>query len=309
MLILKDLDALPEPYAGGVIAIGNFDGVHRGHQALIARVRTLAKTRAAKAGVLIFEPHPRAFFRPDDDHFEITPLPRKLELLDSFGLDLAAVRSFNRALSELSAEDFIEQVLQEWLKVAHVVVGYDFFFGHKRSGTPETLKAIGLTHGFGVDVIAPQAEAGETFSSSAIRAKLSAGNVAGAARDLGTWWRVRGPVVGGAQRGTPMGFPTANVVMPKGTALGHGIFAVRVVVDGTRYDAAAYLGTRPTFDDGKPVLEVFLLDFSGNLYGKDIDVIFIAHIRPDRKFDSTEALIAQMEVDCDDARKVLAAAD
>lgn len=261
------------------------------------------------SGVLLFEPHPREFFRPDDEHFQITPLPLKLDRLSQFKLDFAAIRTFDQNFSKLSAEDFVDDILVGWLKVGHVVVGYDFFFGHKRTGTPETLKALGLTHGFGVDVVAPQAEAGQAFSSSAIRAKLSAGDVAGAARDLGTWWRVRGPVVGGSQRGTPMGFPTANVVMPKGTALGHGIFAVRVIVDGKRYDGAAYLGTRPTFDNGKPVLEVFLFDFSGNLYGKEIDVIFIAHIRPDRKFDSVDELIRQMEIDCENAKRVLAAAD
>ncbi|MEO1795376.1 MAG: riboflavin kinase, partial [Pseudomonadota bacterium] len=168
------------------------------------------------------------------------------------------------------------------------------------------LKALGLQHGFGVDVIAPQAEAGEVFSSSAIRAKLSSGDVKGAARDLDDWWQVTGRVVGGAQKGGPMGFPTANVVMPKGTALGHGIFAVRVRYGGETFDGAAYLGTRPTFDDGKPVLEVFLFDYSGNLYGEEITVIFIDHIRPDRKFETAEALIKQMEVDCENARRILA---
>lgn len=309
MLVLRDGDTLPDAFSGGVVAIGNFDGVHRGHQALIARVKALAETRSAKSGVLVFEPHPRVFFRPQEEHFDLTPLEMKLELLAQCGLDMAAVRTFNGELSRLSAQAFVERILIDWLKVSHVVVGYDFFFGHKRSGTPETLKAEGLTHGFGVDVIAPQAEDGEVFASSAIRAKLSAGDVAGAAGDLGRWWRVRGPVVGGAQRGGPMGFPTANVVMPKGTALGHGIFAVRVMVDGKRHDGAAYLGTRPTFDDGKPVLEVFLFDFSGDLYGKEIEVVFISQIRPDRKFDTVEALVAQMEVDCADARDVLAKSD
>lgn len=309
MLILRDGDLLPKELEGSVVAIGNFDGVHRGHQALIARVLAMASSLHAKSGVLLFEPHPREFFRPNEEHFQITPLPLKLDRLAQFRLDFSAVKAFDEQLSEMPADEFVEHVLVDWLKIGHVVVGYDFFFGHNRTGTPETLKELGAKFGFGVDVVPPQAEAGEKFSSSAIRAKLSAGDVAGAARDLGTWWRVRGPVVGGAQRGTPMGFPTANVVMPRGTALGHGIFAVRVIVDGKRYDGAAYLGTRPTFDDGKPVLEVFLFDFSGNLYGKEIDVIFVAHIRPDRKFDSAEALIRQMEIDCENAKRVLAAAD
>jgi riboflavin kinase/FMN adenylyltransferase len=303
---LTDYTPLPDRFGAPVIAVGNFDGVHRGHQALLAQARSLAETRGTAAGVLVFEPHPTAYFRPTDDHFQITPLPRKLELFAAHGLDFSAVLSFDAALATMSPEAFIDRVLIDWLRAAHVVVGYDFFFGKGRAGTPDTLKAAGLTHGFGVDVVAPQAEAGEVFSSSAIRAKLSAGDVAGAARDLGTWWQVTGPVVGGAQKGGPMGFPTANVVMPKGTALGHGIFACRVLVDGQRFDAAGYLGTRPTFDNGKPVLEVFLFDFDGNLYGREITVEFIAHIRPDRKFDTVDELAAQMETDCANAKQVLA---
>lgn len=309
MRAFKDYADLPAEFGEPVVAVGNFDGVHKGHQALLDRAMTLAKARQTTAGVLVFEPHPTVYFRPDEDHFELTPLTRKLELFGAFGLDFSAVLSFDAELARMPPEVFIERVLLTWLGAAHVVVGYDFFFGHKRAGTPDTLKAAGLTHGFGVDVVAPQADAGEVYSSSAIRAKLSAGDVASAARDLGRWWQVTGPVVGGAQKGGPMGFPTANVVMPRGTALGHGIFACRVLVDGQRYDGAGYLGTRPTFDDGKPVLEVFLFDFDGNLYGREITVQFIAHIRPDRKFDTVDDLIAQMQIDCDNAKKILAAAD
>jgi len=306
MQIVKDYAGLAADQRGGVFAIGNFDGVHRGHKALLRRARELAETRATQSGVLVFEPHPRVFFRPEQDHFQITPLPRKLELIAAQGIEIAAVLTFDGNLSAMSAETFVSRVLVDWLGVSHAVVGYDFFFGKSRMGTPETLKAEGLTHGFGVDVIAPQAEAGAAYSSSAIRAKLSAGDVAGAAHDLGGWWQVRGPVVGGAQKGGPMGFPTANVVMPKGTALGHGIFACRVHVEDRCYNAAGYLGTRPTFDNGAPVLEVFLFDFSGDLYGKTITVEFIAHIRPDRKFDSSQELVAQMDADCAAVKDVLA---
>jgi len=306
MNVIRHLEDITDAHRGCVVAIGNFDGVHRGHQALLARTRALADARGVGAGVLVFDPHPRTFFKPEEEHFTLTPLPRKLALLEAQGMDLAVVLRFDGEMAVKSADAFVEAVLVRGLGVSHVVIGYDFFFGRGRTGTPETLKAAGLLHGFGVDVVAPQAEAGEVFASSAIRAKLSAGDVASAAHDLGTWWQVTGPVVGGAQRGGPMGFPTANVVMPRGTALGHGIFAVRVFLDGARYDGAAYLGTRPTFDNGQPVLEVFLFDFEANLYGRDLTVQFIAHIRPDRKFDDAEALIAQMEIDCGDARRVLA---
>ena len=163
-----------------------------------------------------------------------------------------------------------------------------------------------MRDGFSVEIVAPVAELGEVFSSTSVRLKLAEGDVAGAAHSLGRWWRVTGKVIGGAKRGTGMGYPTANVPMPKGTALSHGIFAVRVDIDGEWHDGAAYLGTRPTFDDGKPVLEVFIFDFDGDLYGREIAVEFIAFLRPDRKFDSMEALVAQMDIDVAKARAVLA---
>jgi riboflavin kinase / FMN adenylyltransferase len=198
-------------------------------------------------------------------------------------------------------------VLVEALAISGAVVGYDFFFGHKRAGTPQTLAEAGVHYGFSVEIVPPVAELGEVFSSTAVRLKLAEGDFAGAAQMLGRRWRVTGPVVGGAKRGTGMGYPTANVPMPKGTALAHGIFAVRVRLDDGWHDGAAYLGTRPTFDDGKPVLEVFLFDFDGDLYGKTIAVEFIEFLRGDRKFDSMEALVAQMDIDVAKARAVLAA--
>jgi riboflavin kinase/FMN adenylyltransferase len=187
-------------------------------------------------------------------------------------------------------------------------VGYHFFFGHKRSGSAETLLSAGAAHGFGVTIVAPVAERGEPFSSTAIRLKLAEGDVKGAAELLGRPWRVRGPVIGGAKRGTGLGFPTANIALPKGTALGHGIFAVRVKLDGRALDGAAYLGTRPTFDDGMPVLEVFLFDFDEDIYGHTMEVTFIDKVRDDRKFASADELVRQMQDDCARAREILAAA-
>jgi len=194
------------------------------------------------------------------------------------------------------------------LQVSHVVVGYDFHFGKDRKGNAEMLRSEGRRLGFGVSEVA-QVSTGETaYSSSAIRALLAKGDVAAAADMLGHWWRASGKVVGGAKRGTGMGFPTANITLPAGTDLGFGIYAVRVHVDGAVHEAAAYLGTRPTFDDGAPVLEVFLFDFDGDLYGKTIDVEFIAFLRGDQKFEGMEALKAQMARDCEAARVILARA-
>jgi riboflavin kinase / FMN adenylyltransferase len=299
--------ALPGPLRGAAVAIGNFDGVHRGHQALIGSAIAQARARRVPAGILVFEPHPREFFVPAEPHFRLTPLPEKLRLFAAMGLDLAVVQAFDADLSRMSAHDFISRVLVDRLGVSAVVVGYDFFFGYRRAGTPQTLVDGGAGHGFGVTVLPPVAELGEVFSSTAVRLKLAEGDFAGAAQVLGRRWWVTGRVVGGAKRGTGMGYPTANVPMPKGTALAHGIFAVRVLHGTAHYDGAAYLGTRPTFDDGMPVLEVFLFDFDGDLYGQDIGVEFVAFLRGDRKFDSAGALIAQMDIDVAHARAALGA--
>lgn len=291
---------------GAVLAIGNFDGVHRGHQALIARVRELAHIERAPAAVMVFEPHPRVFFRPSEPHFRLTTLEQKCRLFERLGLDFAIVLPFDAELAGLTADQFIRRILVEALAVRHVVIGYDFFFGRGRGGNPETMRAAGRELGFEVTVIAPVAEAGEVFSSSAIRAQLASGDVKGAALALGHWWRAGGRVTGGARRGTALGFPTANLTLPEGVALAHGIYAVRVYAGSERYAGAAYLGTRPTFDDGAPVLEVFLFDFDGDLYGREIEVEFIDFIRADQRFDGPEALKAQMARDCEKARAIIA---
>jgi riboflavin kinase / FMN adenylyltransferase len=308
MIVVHGTADVPAAARGAVLAIGNFDGVHRGHQALLEAAITEARGRVGPAGAIVFEPHPREFFQPDTPHFRITPLPRKLELLEGLGLDVAVVVPFDASLAGLSAQAFIERVLVQGLGVAHVVVGYDFRFGKGRSGDPDTLRQAGAALGFGVTVVAQVAEAGEVFSSSAIRAELAQGDVRGAGQALGHWWRVSGRVVGGAKRGTGMGFPTANLALPRGTALAHGIYAVRVDAGERRLDGAAYLGTRPTFDDGEAVLEVFLFDFDGDLYGRDIGVEFIDFVRADAKFAGATALQEQMARDVERARQLLAAA-
>lgn len=309
MRVIHGSDAIPPEARGAVLAIGNFDGVHRGHQALIGRTIAEARREGRPAGVLLFEPHPREFFSPDVPHFRLTPLAEKLGVLEDLGLDLAIVLPFDAKLAALEAGRFIDDILVGALGIAHLVVGYHFFFGRNRSGSTETLRAAGKAQGFGVTVVEPVAERGEPFSSTAIRLKLAEGDVKGAAELLGRPWHVRGPVIGGAQRGTGLGFPTANVAMAKGTALGHGIFAVRVKLDdGRLLDGAAYLGTRPTFDDGMPVLEVFLFDFDERIYGRTIEVSFIDKVRDDRKFASVDDLVRQMQADCEKARAILTAA-
>ena len=306
MQVLYGTDNVTADARGAALAIGNFDGVHRGHQALLKATREEAAKLGRRSAAVIFEPHPREFFQPEKPHFRLTPLPRKLELLAQYGIDQAIVLRFDAALAGLTAETFIQRVLIDGLGAGHIVIGYDFRFGKGRAGDPETLRRAGLAHGFGVTVIPQIAEAGEIFSSGAIRAELAQGDVKGAAEALGHWWRAGGKVIGGAKRGGDLGFPTANLALPPGTALLHGIYAVRVYVGSERHDGAAYLGTRPMFDDGEPILEVFLLDFDGDLYGRDIGVEFIDFVREDAKFPSIEALKEQMGRDSAKARNILA---
>ncbi|MDH4982354.1 bifunctional riboflavin kinase/FAD synthetase [Hyphomicrobium sp. D-2] len=306
MLVVQGYKDVPANARGAVLTIGNFDGVHRGHQALLHKAVEIAQEIGAPAGALIFEPYPREFFEPKEPIFRLTTLPAKIALFNRIGLDLTVVLNFDQAMADLSADDFVKQVLVEGLGVRHVIVGHNFFFGCRRIGTPETLRAAGERYGFGVTIISPVAEHGEVFSSSNIRLRITQGDVKGAARRLGRNWSVIGQVVGGAKRGTGLGFPTANIPLAKGNTLGHGIYAVRVHFEGAHYDGAAYLGTRPTYDNGKPVLEVFLLNFDGDLYGHTIEVEFVDFIRPDRKFDSSEELVSQMQEDIARVQAILA---
>ena len=307
MDIFHGYDHVPPGARGAAVAIGNFDGVHKGHQALIARAREAARELGARTAALVFEPHPREFLQPARPLFRLTPLPQKLKLLETYGVDLTYVIAFEQELATMSAETFVERVLVAGLGVGHVVIGHNFLFGRSRTGNAGQMADLGRAFGFGVSVVPPVGDGGEIYSSSAVRAELAQGDITGAAEMLGHRWKVEGVVQGGARRGTGLGYPTANIALGKGATLAHGIYAVHVGVDGARHQGAAYLGTRPTFDDGSPVLEVFLFDFDGDLYGRTIEVEFVEFLRGDRKFDGPDALKAQMDVDCARAREILAA--
>ena len=307
MDIVRSWRETPPDLNGAVLAIGNFDGVHRGHQAVLGVAKAIAAAEGRKAGAVIFEPHPREFFAPGRPFFRLTPLPVKLELLEALGLDVAFVLPFDKALADLSADAFAADVLGEAFGARHVVVGYDFTYGKGRAGTVAHLAASGETQGYGVDVVEPVRLGGEmVFASSAIRDHLFKGRVRDAAEQLGYWWRARGAVAHGAGRGQGLGFPTVNFKLLPGQDVCHGIYAMRVHHSGGRHDAAGYVGPRPTFGAGEPTLEAFLFDFSGDLYDQTIEVEFIDFIRPDETFASAEALAAQMDKDCETARAVLA---
>jgi riboflavin kinase/FMN adenylyltransferase len=296
----------PGALAGCVVAIGNFDGVHRGHRAVIgaalARARALGRTAAA----LTFDPHPRTFFRPDLPVFRLSTERDKLRLLMQTGLDGAVILRFDAALAATSAQDFIDRILIGRLKIGGAAIGFDFHFGHERRGSPAYLAGQGARLGFAVDIVPPLQDEGRPVSSGAVRDALAAGRVVEAAELLGAPWFVAGEVIHGEKRGRELGFPTANVRLDPSCGLKHGIYAVRVAVGERRYDGVASFGTRPMFDDGAPLLEVFLFDFAGDLYGQAVDVAFIGWIRGEEKFESIDALRRAMAADVAQAREALA---
>ena len=301
------LDAPPHDGAlrGAVIAMGNFEGVHRGHRAVIATAVSRARTLGRPAAALTFEPHPRAFFNPDEPLFRLTDETAKLRLFAATGLDGAIVMKFDDALAALEPAAFIKQVLVDRLAAAGVAVGFDFHFGKARSGTPAYLKEEGDIRGFHVDIVPALLDGGRRISSGAVRDALAAGRADEAADLLGYPWFVTGKVVHGDRRGRELGYPTANLRLDPGCGLRHGIYAVRVEVDGRRLEGVASFGRRPMFDTGVVLLEVFLFDFAGDLYGRALDVAVIAWIRPEFKFETQDDLIHRMDEDCRIARIAL----
>jgi riboflavin kinase / FMN adenylyltransferase len=293
------------PLAGAVVAIGNFDGVHRGHRAVIGAALTRALALGRKAAALTFTPHPRLFLRPQDTLFELSDERNKLRLLRATALDGAVVMRFDAALAATSAEDFIVKILKGALGIGGAAIGFDFHFGKNRVGSPSFLAEQGARLGFAVDVVPPLEDEGRPVSSGAVRSALAAGRVVEAAELLGAPWFVSGEVMHGDKRGRELGFPTANLKLRPSCGLKHGIYAVRVDVAGNRHDGVASFGRRPMFDDGAPLLEVFLFDFNGDLYGQTVDVAFIGWIRHEQKFDSIEVLKRHMTSDAAQARDAL----
>lgn len=299
-----DLDKpVPEALRGRVLALGNFDGVHRGHAELARAAIDLGRDVGAKPAALTFEPHPRSLFKPEDPVFRLTSAEQKTELLHGLGLEPVFVLPFSRDIAAIPAEQFLAELLIDRLGARGLVCGYDFHFGKGRSGSPELLDALS---GVPVTVVPPYAWQGETVSSTLIRSALESGDPARAAVFLGRLWSVRGAVRHGDKRGRDLGYPTANMHLARDCKLAFGIYAVRMRVDGTWRDGVASFGRRPTFDDGPPKLETFLFDFSGDLYDKPVEVAFVAFLRGEAKFDSLEALIVQMDADSAKARAILA---
>ncbi|WCK02579.1 bifunctional riboflavin kinase/FAD synthetase [Agrobacterium tumefaciens] len=301
-------EPLPEALRGGVIAIGNFDGVHRGHRAVLDRALELAEARGVPALVLTFEPHPRSVFRPDVPVFRLTPAPLKARILEAIGFRSVIEYPFDREFSQRSAEEFVQSILVDWLHASAVVTGFDFHFGKGREGGPAFLMAAGKRHGFDVTLVdAFRDEGADVVSSSRIRSLLCEGDVAGAAGLLGYRFTVESEVIGGQKLGRTLGYPTANMALAPETELKAGIYAVRFRrPDGSIHDGVASFGYRPTVtENGAALLETFLFDFSGDLYGEVCSVSFFGHLRDELKFDGLDPLVAQIRRDEEEARAML----
>ena len=309
-VLARDPVSPPPGLAHCVVAIGNFDGVHRGHKGVITRARALAQRLGRPSAVLTFEPHPSDYFARERVIFRLTPTLAKARLLARLGLDGMIVLSFDVAMAGLSAEDFAAEILARRIGVCAVVAGYDFHFGKGRAGSPAFLKEAGPRLGFQVEIvdkITADAEGSlDAVSSTATREALEAGDVRRARALLGHDYFIVGEVIRGRQVGRTLGFPTANIAPDASCRLRHGIYAVRARVDGVTHDGVASFGRRPTFDNGAPLLEVFLFDFAGDLYGTEMEVAFIGFVRGEAKFDSVEALKARMREDEAAARAMLA---
>jgi riboflavin kinase/FMN adenylyltransferase len=311
MRIFRHYQDIPEAYRGASVALGNFDGVHLGHQALIADAARHASAKGAPLGVIAFEPHPQEFFHPEQAAFRLTPFRIKARLIAEQGADVM----FDHALSQMSAQDFVTEVLVKGLGVSSVVVGADFRFGKGRAGDTAVLAYMGEMEGFGVSTIAPveaQLDGGAgKISSTRIREALKAGRPEQAASLLGHWWTIESHVEHGDKRGRVIGFPTINMRWEGSLAPAFGVYAVRAsLMDGdepvSQFDGVANFGIRPMYKIPDPLLETFLFDFSGDLYGKHMSVELISYLRPEAAFDGIEPLKAQIARDIEAANSALA---
>ena len=309
MRIIRDYTFMDPADKGAAAAIGNFDGVHLGHQAVINLTNEIKGK--APLGILTFEPHPREYFAPDAPPFRLMSAEAKANRLEKLGIEKLYQLNFNAALSELTADEFAREVIHGALGLTHVVVGGDFCFGKGRKGDVELLQKIGAECGFEVTIADLLRDDKKVFSSTAIRDALTDGNPQEAARMLGHLHRIEGEVIHGDQRGRTLGYPTANISIDGLHPPKYGVYAVTVdVLDGPsegRYFGAASIGERPTFGVYKPNLEVFLFDFSADIYGANISVALVDYQRPELKFDDLDALIKQMDDDCKEARQTLVA--
>lgn len=313
MRVFRHLEEYTSKDRGAVVALGNFDGFHRGHQVVIGEAGRLARSMGVNLTVVVTEPHPVSFFAPHIPPFRLTPFRERAQLLESFGVDHLLVLPFDKDLAGLAAQDFVKNILLDAIGALHVFVGYDYRFGKGRGGGIDVLNWMGYMEGFGLSVIQPvtvglEGYAGDVYSSTLIRKALQNGEARKAAALLGHWWSINGRVTKGDQRGRTIGFPTANVEMGESLQPKLGVYAVRVMVEGEGkiLNGVANIGKRPTFDKRDILLEVHLFDFEGDLYNSHLRVQLIAFLRSEQKFDGIDALKKQITTDGKVARIVLA---
>jgi riboflavin kinase/FMN adenylyltransferase len=308
MELVRGLHNLRERHRGSVVTIGNYDGVHRGHQHMLAAVRGHAERLRLPATVITFEPTPREFFEGGAAPSRLMRLREKVEALPLYGVDRMVVLRFDHRMRGMGASEFVERLLVQGLGVRHMVVGHDFHFARRREGTIATLREAGARYGFDVEEVGQFLVDGERVSSSLVREALGRGDLARAAQLLGRPYRMAGRVRRGQQLGRKLGYPTANLALHRKVVPLWGIFAVRVSGAGlVDHPAVVSLGTRPTINGTDPLLEVHVFDWEGDLYGRYLDVDFVQRLRDEKRFDSLDALVAQMHRDAAQARAVLGA--
>ncbi len=304
---LSGLGDYPAGLRGAYVAIGNFDGLHRGHQSIIAALLERARAANVPAVMLTFEPHPRDVFAPAPFMFRLTEGDAKARLAEALGLDGIVILPFDKSFSQTEAEDFVQSILVDTMGVSGVITGADFHFGRQRRGTPLFLKAEGQRHGFAVETLDLMDEGDEVISSSRIRAALSEGAVAAGNRLLGYHWFFEGYVVQGDQRGRELGYPTANTLTPNGFQLAQGVYAVRARLGTRLLDGVAAYG-KPMFNNQRPPFETHLFDFDEDIYGQTLHVALVGHIRGQEVFSGLDELIAAMDRDSGKARALIGAA-
>jgi riboflavin kinase/FMN adenylyltransferase len=308
MTLLSSGVPLPQSLRGAVIALGNFDGFHRGHQAVVGRAVARARAEGRPAIVATFDPHPARYFRPNMPYFRLTTLEQRARLFADAGADATLVLCFDADLAALSPEAFVAQELVGHFAAAAVVTGEDFTFGKARAGTAPMLASLGSAHGLAAETVAPVTDADGVISSSRVRTALIEGDCATATRLLTRPFAIEGMVVHGDKRGRELGYPTANMELGNYLRPRFGIYAVRARLDdGRSLDGVANLGIRPSFDPPRELLEPYFFDFDGDLYDRTIEVGLVDFLRPEAKFDSLDALKAQMAADCEAARRLLSA--
>ncbi|KKB08716.1 bifunctional riboflavin kinase/FAD synthetase [Devosia chinhatensis] len=305
---LSSLAALPDHLRGAYVAIGNFDGLHRGHQTIVAALLQRARAADVPAVMLTFEPHPRDVFAPAPFMFRLTQGDAKARLAEALGLHGIVILPFDHAFSQTEAEDFVETILVRQMAVKGVITGADFHFGRQRRGTPLFLRGEGERLGFAVETLDLMDEGDEPISSSRIRAALSEGAVTAANRLLGYHWFFEGCVVKGDQRGRDLGYPTANTMTPTGFQLAQGVYAVRARLGTRLLDGVAAYG-KPMFDNQRPPFETHLFDFDEDIYGQSLEVALVGHIRGQEVFSGLDELITAMDRDSRKARTLLAEAE